>query len=50
MTVGEIMTKIQDINRLSALYDQGQLNEANIDELVDFAEEYKNKLLNMQVR
>lgn len=49
MIVGEIVDKINEIDRLVVLFDQEKLNGSNFEELIDLIIEYRDELLKKRV-
>ena len=49
MIVGEIVDKINEIDRLVVLFDQEKLNTSNFEELIDLVIEYRDELLKKRV-
>lgn len=49
MIVGEIVDKINEIDRLVMLFDQEKLNSSNFEELIDLIIEYRDELLKKRV-
>ena len=49
MIVGEIVDKINEIDRLVMLFDQEKLNTSNFEELIDLVIEYRDELLKKRV-
>ncbi len=49
MIVGEIVDKINEIDRLVVLFDQEKLNSSNFEELIDLIIEYRDELLKKRV-
>ena len=49
MIVGEIVDKINEIDRLVVLFDQEKLNSSNLEELIDLIIEYRDELLKKRV-
>ena len=49
MVVGEIVDKINEIDRLVVLFDQEKLNSSNFEELIDLIIEYRDELLKKRV-
>ena len=49
MIVGEIVDKINEIDRLVMLFGQEKLNSSNFEELIDLIIEYRDELLKKRV-
>lgn len=49
MTVGEVMTRIRDIDLLIHLREQGDIREGNIDQMIELMKEYRAMLLERKV-
>ena len=49
MIVGEIVDKINKIDRLVVLFDQEKLNNSHFEELIDLVIEYRDELLKKRV-
>ena len=49
-TVGEIVEKIREIDRLTTMFDHDELNSSYLEDLIDLIIEYKDELLKKEIK